>query len=262
MDKWDIISTNPWDEVAQLYVTNEFLLSDKDEYICKGDKPYIEAFNNQAKPEERFILNIPAYPWYGNPLTAKVIVLSLNPGYNEREDTIARIIQNLHLRLSEGYTEHLRKMLTFNVDGFLPSDEKHDGVSYRDIANLHQCWYWEDRLNSAFVNAKQDLTFEEINQRFAVIEYIGYSSKQKPSKQFSELLPSQKFTKQLIQFILHNNEDTLFIVARSENEWRRFLGNVWDENRFFVSKAYRGQHISKKSLGEEVYNKVLNAFKS
>lgn len=262
MDNIDIVSTNPWADVASKYMTNRFLYSKDDEYVCEGDIPFIEAYNEKAKPETQFNLHVPVYPWYGNPLTAKVIVLSLNPGYDDKETTIAHIIQNLPQRLTEGYTEHLRKMLRFDVTGFLPSDEKHDGVSYRDLANLHQRWYWETRLKSAFES--DSLDFETINERFAVIEYIGYSSMKKPDKMLKTLLPSQKYTKQLIQYILHNSEDTVFIVARSVNEWKAFLGNIWTsyEDRFIVSNAYLGQHFTEKSLPEGSYEKIINAFKS
>ncbi len=263
MDKWDIINTNPWAGVASKYVTNLFLYSKDDEYVCEDDRPFIEAYNEKAKHEPtKFNLHVPAYPWYGNPLTAKVIVLSLNPGYDDKESTIARIIQNLPQRLTEGYTEHLRKMLTFETAGFLPSDEKRDGISYRDLANLHQRWYWETRLKSAFEST--ELPFEIINERFAVVEYIGYSSMKKPGKMFNPLLPSQQYTKQLIQYILHNNKDTVFIVARSVNEWKQFLGSLWESNkeRFIVSNAYLGQHFTEKSLEKDGFDKIIKAFKS
>jgi len=262
MGKWNIRNKNPWTKVANKYETNKFLLSDNEKFVCDEDMPFIEEYNVKAKEDEQFKLNVPAYPWYGNPLTAKVIVLSLNPGYDERESMIARIIQNLPERLTKGYTEHLRKMLTFDVKGFLPSDDKRDGVSYRDIANLHQRWYWESRLKSA--SESNELKFEEINERFAVIEYIGYSSKKKPSRMFNPLLPSQRYTKQLIQYILYNNPDTVFIVARNVREWQQFLGDMWSlyKERFIVSNAYLGQHFTKKSLGDEAYERVMYAFKS
>lgn len=84
----------------------------------------------------------------------------------------------------------------------------------------------------------------------------------KPDKILKTLLPSQKYMKQLIQYILNNNEDAVFIVARSVNEWKAFLGNLWNDDRFIISNAYLGQHFTEKSLPEDGYEKIINAFKS
>lgn len=253
---------NPWKKVVKHYETSVFLLSDKKEYIYNKDEEFIKEYNKD-KETEGFVLNVPIYPWYGNPLTAKVIVLSLNPGYSERESMIARIIQQLPEQLTEGYTEHLRKMLTFDTDYFLPSDDKIYGFSSRDIANLHQNWYWTDRLTKTFIDVEgndNSIDFEDINKRFAVIEYIAYSSRRKPSDRFlRQTLPSQEYTKQLIQYIIENNKDTVFIVARCKKEWRRLLEDVWKEDRFIIlPNAYsRKQYFSKKALGDKNFARVM-----
>ena len=233
-----------------------FLYSDEAEFVCPVDREFIEQFNKTAKEEYQYKLNVPAYPWYGNPLKAKVILLSLNPGYVESESTVARVIQHLPVGLAEGYTEHLRRMLVFDCGGFLPHD------TYRDLANMHQSWYWWNRLNKAFVNDETGLDFDEVNRRFAVIQYVGYSSvKYAPFKK-EQLLPSQNYTRQLIQYILQHNDDAIFIVARNKKIWRDFLGEaLWDKDRFIESPDYLGQRLTKNILGEDNFNKIIEAFK-
>lgn len=261
MTEKELRDCNPWREVADLSAGNDFLLSDKHNLVCSDDKEMIETFNASAKPEHKYHLNIPAYPWYGNPLTAKVIVLSLNPGYDERQSKIAAMYKMLPQGLVEGYAIHLRSMLTFDCYSFLPEDFGPHGVTTRDLANIHQGYYWQDRLTSVFVNEDTGLSFEQINDRFAVIQYVGYSSiKYAPLKR-GQLLPSQNYTKQLIQFILHNNPDTVFIVPRAVNSWKSLLGSMWDDNRFFVSNLPRSQWFSAATLGEEAYSKIIEAFK-
>lgn len=261
MTEKELRDCNPWREVADLSAGNDFLLSDKHNLVCSDDKEMIETFNASAKPEHKYHLNIPAYPWYGNPLTAKVIVLSLNPGYDERQSKIAAMYKMLPQGLVEGYAIHLRSMLTFDCYSFLPEDFGPHGVTTRDLANIHQGYYWQDRLTSAFVNEDTGLSFEQINDRFAVIQYVGYSSiKYAPLKR-GQLLPSQNYTKQLIQFILHNNPDTVFIVPRAVNSWKSLLGSMWKDNRFFVSNLPRSQWFSAATLGEEAYFKIIEAFK-
>ena len=188
-------------------------------------------------------------------------MLSLNPGYVERESIIGKILMHLPAGLVEGYAIHLRSTLTFDCHSFLPDDIGKPDVTYRDLANLHQNWYWIDRLEKAFVNDKTGLTIDKVLDRFAVIEYLGYSSEKHKAFKGGTFLPSQKYTKQLIQYILHNNTDTIFIVPRNVKVWQNFLGSMWTNDRFIVSKDYLGQRFTKDILGDD-YERVISAFKS
>lgn len=259
----ELKSLNPWLEVVEKYVGSEFLYSNNSNLVCNSDKEIIEEFNKQIQKEKyKYKLNVPAYPWYGNPLKANVIVLSLNPGYVEKESVIARVIQYIPERYTEGYTEHLRKMLTLDCGEFLPQKLGAKGMTYRDLANLHQSWYWEDRLTNAFVNDETGLSFDDVNKNFAVIQYIGYSSIKYAPLKNGTLLPSQLYTRQLIEYILRNNAKTIFIVARNVNMWQHFLGSLWDENRFIVSRDYLGQRFTKNILGPQAFSRIVQAFKS
>ena len=252
---------NPWEEVARNYDFRTMLFSSENNQVCSADRAMIEDFNAHSEPDFQYRLNVPAYPWYGNPLKAKVIVLSLNPGYSEKESTIAKLIQLLPERNYEGYCLHICSMLTFDCGGFLPSDYQRPRLSDRDIANIHQSWYWYDRLNQGFLDGRNGLSFEDVNHNFAVIQYIGYHSKRFAPFKKNQILPSQQYTRQLIDYILHNNRDTIFIVPRNVNTWRKFLGNLWDDMRFITTSDYRGQHLTKSTLKEN-YDRVVAAFKS
>lgn len=260
MTEQEVKMLNPWKEVVEKYVGSEFLFSDNHNLVCECDRDIIEEYNKNTDEKYKYHLNVPAYPWYGNPLKANVIVLTLNPGYVKRESVIARVIQDVHERYTEGYTEHLRRMLLFDCAFFLPDKLGKEGMTYRDLANLHQSWYWEDRLTKAFVSEETGLTFEDVNSNFAVIQYIGYSSEKYAPLKKGRVLPSQYYTKQLIEYIT-NNTNTIFIVTRNVKMWKQFLGIIWDDNRFIISKDYLGQHFTKDILGKEAFDKVIKAFK-
>ncbi|MDE7368262.1 MAG: hypothetical protein K2N08_00605, partial [Muribaculaceae bacterium] len=255
-------SHNPWLSVVKKYDGSDFLYSNKDIFVCKEDKEIIETFNKEISNDiYKYQLNVPVYPWYGNPLKANVIVLSLNPGYVERESVIAKVIQSIPNEFTKGYTEHLRKMITFDCEEFLPQESDTVKITYRDIANLHQSWYWYDRLTNAFVNKETGLNFEDVNKRFAVIQYIGYSSQKYAPFKKGIRLSSQEYTRLLIEYILKNNHSAVFIVARNVKMWKDFLGSLWNSNRFIESKDYLGQRFTKGILGEDAFNKVITAFK-
>lgn len=256
MTKEEFTQTNPWLEIANQYLNPRILLSDK-EYVLRADRKMIEEFNQTAKNEDvKYNLHLPVYPWYGNPLTTKVIVLSQNPAWNEKQDEIAKVLQCLPDKQLKLFSDHLRDMLKFKVDGFLPSKEETDGISGRVLANLHMSWYWENKLKSAFGESN----LETVISKFAIIQYIGYSSKKFQAFKGEKCLPSQNFTKQLIQFILHNNDDAVFIVPRNIERWKNFLGTIWTSNKekFIEGKAYRSQSLN--AISGEDKKKVMTAF--
>lgn len=264
MTESELKASNPWIEVANLCRGNSFLWSECDNLVCSDDKDMIDNFNNTAKEEYQYKLNVPAFPWYGNPLKAKVIVLSLNPGYVEREAKAAKLFKIMPQGLVEGYATQLRSMLTFDCRSFFPDNHAPQGVSARDLAEMHQTYYWTDRLIPAFVTEETGLSFEQVCDRFAVIQYVGYSSVKYKAFKKGQTLPTQNYTKQLIQFILHNRKDTVFLVPRNVNTWKGFLGNMWTsyEDRFIVTGDYLGQRFTKNILGKENFAKVIEAFKS
>ena len=270
---------NPWMEFSKNYQGVEFLYSDEKKYLCDCDKGILESYNEGKSEEDKFVLGVPAFPWYGNPLTAKVIILSLNPAYNDRQKKIIKMIQRLDSNVTKGFTDHLRNMLTFDVNSFLPTkDDEKDGLSSRDIANIHQSWYWQNKLIKAFIsredkdnnddkkNPEKILEeFENINNKVALIQLVPYSSKYKPHLKVSEdnglslgkfgKIPSWDFTRDLIEYILTTKEDVIFIVARSEKEWKSLIGtDLWNKHekrhRFVLSNNYRSQYFSFKRDNE------------
>lgn len=263
MTEVELRDTNPWYNVAQKYKGNTFLISDKETYVCEEDRKIIEEFNEIADEDNKFHLNIPAYPWYGNPLKANVIILSMNPAWNEKQDVISKILLETRASIVEGFAIHLRNILTFDCAGLLPEDLHHGQlrVSYRDIANLHQSWYWQDRLVKAFV--KDGLTIDEILNKCAIIQYIPYSSR-KHNKSFKPIdngeLFSQKFTKELIQYILKHHKEVLFIIPRNVNKWLDFLGPLKNEykHRFIQRNNPLRQSLTPKDSKD--FDRIITEF--
>lgn len=255
---------NPWQQVIAKYVGNGFLCQEKDDLVLDQDESMIREFNSSVEKQFQYRLNVPVFPWYGNPLSAKVIVLSLNPAYTDHQAKICKVLMNLPANQLEGFPIHLRSMLTFDCQGFLPNDGGNPEMTYRDLANIHQTWYWWDRLQKGFVNDETGLDMNAVVDKFAIIQYVAYSSeKYKPFKG-GKLLPSQHFTKQLIQYILYNTEDTIFIVPRNVKVWKKFLGSLWtgNERRFITTTDYFGQRLTKGVMKDDDYGKIIKAFKS
>lgn len=88
---------NPWEYVAAMYDPNnlECLYGDQNNYVCAGDCKVVDDYNQKVKDRSgEIITKIPAEPWWGNPLKARLIILSLNPGYvPEVNETLAKLLQ-------------------------------------------------------------------------------------------------------------------------------------------------------------------------
>ena len=261
----DLKETNGWEKVVAEFHGNAALydLSGK-EYIYPGDEDFIHEFNDTHKDNERFVLNTVPYPWLGNPLKAKVIVLSQNPGWVEPAGRVIPLMLQREPRIAEEVMEFFRHTFCLEYNSFMPEDwNKSIGFSAREAYNAMGDWYWKKRLHF-LTDAGVDE--ETIYNNIAVIQYLPYSSVNFTPLKNGIVLPSQIFTRRLIDFIRLNNPDTIFVVSRGVNLWKVFLGEVWttleSENRIIthLSNTYRAQYISPNCLGQESFDRIVKIF--
>lgn len=259
----DILAANHWNIVADSCQGNEALYNEDKEYVYPGDEVCIERYNSTASDKTRLILNTIPYPFQGNPLTAKVIILSLNAGYIPRVNHyFAKILQH-YPQLAEGVMCFMRENLRLEVKGFMPeigySDEKHP--NYQDAYNMLGDWYWFDIL-SKWEN--EGLNSDEIYSNVALIQSVPYASEKVKDLPKGMILPSQIFIKKMIWHIA-NSTDAIFIVPRAVKKWQTILGPIWhrleQEDRIVIGKNPLNQSLTKNNLGEEQYYKIINHLK-
>lgn len=259
----DILNANHWNIVADECHGNEALYSEIHEYIYPGDKPFIKRYNSSASDKTRFVVNAVPYPFQGNPLSAKVIILSLNPGYVPRvNDYFAKILQHFP-QLAEGVMCFLRENLQLLVHDFMPdvhcASDKHP--NYQDAYNMFGDWYWYDILSKW---TTEGLAMEDIFSNVALIQYISYASEKAKDLPKDCVLPSQIFAKKMIRHIA-NTKDAIFVVPRAVRKWSKLLGSTWqrleNEGRLIIGKNPLSQHLTAKNIGEEQYRKIINHLK-
>lgn len=264
MTEKDIRVANHWNIVVDECQGNEALYSDNKRYIYPGDDVYIDRYNATASKETSFILNTVPYPFQGNPLTAKVVVLSLNAGYVPRVNCyFAKILQH-YPQLAEGVMCFMRDNLRLNVKAFMPnvvySYEEHP--NYQDAFNMLGDWYWFDIL-SKWQN--EGLSFGEIFSNVALIQSIPYASIKAKDLPKGCVLPSQIFIKKMITYIA-NYTDAIFVVPRAVKNWQKLFGLTWNQlnrdDRIIIGKNPLNQSLTKNNLGEEQYYKIINQLKA
>ncbi len=85
MTEYSIKCKNGWDLLAgKLYGHTVWSDKQEDERIYPGDETFIHRFNEKNASAYRYVVGVPPMPFSGNLLDAKVVILTLNPGYVEK----------------------------------------------------------------------------------------------------------------------------------------------------------------------------------
>lgn len=262
----DLQETNGWEIVVAQFNGNTGLydVSGK-EYIYPGDESFVHDFNDKHKESEKFVLNTIPYPWLGNPIKAKVVILSQNPGWVENSGKIIPMMLQRIPQIAEEIMEFFRKTYRLDSKCFMPEDwNKSLGFSARDAYNAMGDWYWKKRFHFL---TDEGVNEETIYNNIAVVQYIPYSSVKYAPLPQNVILPSQIYTRRLIDYIRLNNKSTIFIVPRAVKLWEKFLGQIWadleEQGRIIkhLPKTYRTQYISSSCLGADNFEHIVKIFK-
>lgn len=274
----EIIDINPWQSA---YVNpNRSVLYDPDaEWLLVDDEKMIKEFNEKADNDHCFELGMRPEPFNGNPLRSKVVILSLNPGYKYRvNNLVARLLQMIQ-PIEKVVKQHKDLQLKLSVNSFFCKRNDNmagNALSYRDAHCMLDDWYWYD----IFKDFRKEAGLPEENDEndvifnnFSVVQYVGYLSKS--WKSLPKFLPSQRFTRMLIHY-LSLNTDTLFVVSRSEELWKRLIGEeIWEildnnkrlvhrkkfENKNGISQTIRTQGFTKGSFEDGGFDRIVKALK-
>jgi hypothetical protein len=259
------IEDNPWLEVAKMYIPSKIdCLYGENNYFCEGDRIAIGNYNKKASGTDEIITKIPAEPWWGNPLKARLIILSLNPGYvPEVNKTLALLMQsNDAIRFQT--IAYKAKTLRLAVDSFLPikEDDVVDApVSCRDCVNMLGDWYWVKMLRQLQEDVEKKAPMideEEFYKQVALIEYCGYSSETAKLSLPKSEEGSYGFLKKLLSHI-SKKEDIQFLIMRDANHWDKLLRTVecsTDKILYRKSKS-RSQYITPGNFEKDVYKSIV-----
>jgi len=260
---------NPWEYVAAMYDPNnlECLYGDQNNYVCAGDCKVVDDYNQKVKDtSDKIITKIPAEPWWGNPLKARLIILSLNPGYvPEVNETLAKLLQT-NEAVRRQLINYKAKTLRLEAEAFLPEEETEDGcpISCQEAVNMMGDWYWVKMLRGL----RQDTKFGEKDfyRRIALVEYHGYSSQTSgrvfPRK--GDKLESQAFIKSLLWYVAEKRkEEVCFLVMRAKKEWRSLLSDKFFDSFNVIEKkpsSMISQYITRANFEDDKYEQILKAF--
>lgn len=270
----DIVKENLWPTLDGEYMRSHWYNENiKIVYPNPYEEQVIDEFNRNAKEDYKYVLGAPAEPWRGNPLKAKVVILSLNPGFKlgvndnvqyERyraplEDAMAELINTLSFQVrglltpQESYVKsHEEFKEKYSMEG--------SQVLCGDALNEIGDYYWYNNINRLNINHQKEYEFF---RNFAIVQYCAYTSVSFKDFPRGVVLPSQELTKKLIRYLAYEREDVVFVIMRSAAKWKELLdADVWEkmQSRLIVNKNM-SQSLSKNNLGKKNFNMLIEYLK-
>jgi hypothetical protein len=208
-------------------------------YILETDRSYIERHNAKARPEHRLMLNSIPEPFIGDPKTARLVLLSLNPGHCAADEPDHRrpaiknaTFQNLRQERQE-----------YPFYAFNPAF-RGTGVEV----------YWRKYTRALQLEAGlNDATFAK---RLLVIEWFPYHS-EKCNLGTRYVCRSQLFSFELAKEMARK-EGVQVIGMRSREHWMQ-VHPSFAAIPFLANK--QSPWLTRANMGEQVFNRVLDSLR-
>ena len=249
----ELMYHNPWKTVFFKDYSNNsswnIKLADGEQAVYEGDRRILSEYNERHKKSEdkQFILNIPPEPYRGNLRDPKLVILSLNPGYEER------LNGKLVTMLGEQYRKEFIKALYDNINFEMGSR-----VVFNDVDDIIGNGYWTEKLSQLGKDIKD--TDGSFMSRIALIQFIPYFSRRFDSQCSMEMLPSQYYTRHLIRRILFEHPKTMFLIMRSRKRWESLIGPEMSQfpDRFVEAINPQNQSVSRNNIKDKKsYDRIL-----
>jgi hypothetical protein len=206
-------------------------------YVLEMDRPYIERHNAKALPEHRLMLHSIPEPFIGDPKTARVVLLSLNPGHCPEDEPDHRrpAIKNAIFR-------NLRQEP--QVYPFYAFDPVFRGTGVEV--------YWRKYTHA--LQSEAGLDDVSFANRLLVIEWFPYHS-EKCNLGSRYVCGSQLFSFELAKEMARR-DGVQVIGMRSREHWVQ-VHPSFAKTPFLANR--QSPWLTRRNMDEEIYNRVLDA---
>ena len=226
---------NPWLHVADLAKKSGHYYDPNQTYATQEDLPILEKYNEKVNQEYKFILDVLPCPFDGDIFNAKIILLTLNPGFIEGKN---------HELYEKALSPEDQKRIT---------DYHIENLEFQGTA-LHSDEVVDKLADSYYTTKTKDIREKYGFQMsdFAVIQRIAYQSEKFHELAELKQLKSVEFTRILLEFIIkHRTDDYIFIILRNETYWKSLLQEIYSKEQYEKSvtktNSYQNTVLSLKS---------------
>lgn len=223
---------NPW---------TEFLDNSKQDYlILNDDRLVVDQFNEKAKEEHRIHTEIMPAPFMGNVLDSPVLLLLLNPGFDEEEER--KDYYNHYRPYWEKEIQHEHSVPDLPL--FCLEDK------YTQFSD-----YWKRRLRFLIEATSK----EKVAQNIALVQFFPYHTKKYKdiSKRISsDYLTSQKYNFYLVEKAI--KRDATIIMLRGKKQWFEAIPSLMNYKNVFFTNSNRNTYLSKGNMKnfDEIIKKI------
>lgn len=200
------------------------------------DREYVCRHNERCLPEHRLMVNVIPEPFIGNPDTAKVVLLNLNPGYDE-------MVERCHSRpeIKEAIFQNLRhESRAYPFYAFNPV-----------FAETGVASYW--RQYTAALQREAGLNDRELSQRLLVIEWFPYAST-RGGLPVKPVCASQSYSFELARELLARGVE--MIGTRSRERWLK-AGSEFTRVPFL--KNNQRPWITRRNMDGGAFDRLVTA---
>lgn len=225
-------------------------------YILDIDRSWVEEYNRdllrhasrKSEAEREKMLHnhrlctedIP-FPYYGNPNTAKVVILQANPGH----DVIFPQREN-YLKMMDLDYQNLTHQQTVGIYSMTPEDRE---WKYTD-GSTGKCWYWMRTRE-----LREAVGWERVANGLMYMEMFPYRSvRLMYPKTFP---PSQDYTFFLLRELL--KKDIWVVITRMERFWLQYVPELRNYPKIARLRSSQNVTISKRNVKDGAFPSIVAA---
>lgn len=216
---------NPWEKLSE----------SEGRYVLEMDRKQIQAYNSAQKESSKPVLESIPEPFIGNPETARVVLLLLNPGHSPEDPEAHRnpafkseLFQNLRHELSD-----------------YPFYPLNPAFSWTPTAN-----WWIPRTRE--LRQAVGLSEKQLSAKLMAVEWFPYHSKNS-GLPFDPICESQQYSFDLVRRLLDNQ--TLVVRMRSKSRWEQ----VDRRTLTHALKNPQCSYISKGNTDGDLFDQIVKA---
>jgi hypothetical protein len=225
-------------------------------YILDIDLPWLKeyeytlknaAFRKSGAEREtllhnhRLCLEDVPFPYYGNPRTAKVVVLQANPGH----DVIFPQRENYQKMMELDY-QNLTHMPEIGIYSMTPEDRE---WRYTD-GTIGKCWYWKRTRE-----LREATDWERVAKGLMYMEMFPYRSvRLMYPKTFP---PSQEYTFFLLREML--KKDIWVVITRMERFWLKYVPELNNYSKIVKLRSSQNVTLSSRNMKDNAFERIASA---
>ena len=234
-----LYGANGW-EIASKNVNGYQMYRDDNFVFYPGDEELLDKYHEEGdidSKEQIFGVGTCPEPWYGNPLTAKIIIFGDMPKEDDFISRCSNVILSFEPRLMEAVQIMVRRWMSLDGPGIYDDTEfGKSGIAISDAYNSVTYRHWINQLrNLAWeLNLDKQLLLDNA----CVINANAYYSYGGNDPLVAGLLPSQYYLRILVNYLVNNKGENrpLFIIPSNKIHkiWKKVLG-YWIENEVMLT---------------------------